>query len=102
MYRLRDINHTLSTNYGIMPKLKLVIKVLMMKALSKILVNDFYMAYHGDDFYSILWNLDQYLRNQIKYHSDDLGEEKEVALQSVRDKIYELMENHGVDFNHVE
>ena len=33
-----------------MPKLKLAIKDLMMKALSKILVNDLYMAYNGDDF----------------------------------------------------
>ncbi len=85
-----------------MPKLKLLIKTLIVKFLSKILVDDLYMAYHGDDFYFILWNLDQYLRNQIKYHSDDLGEEKEAALELARDKIYELMENHDVDFNHVE
>jgi len=85
-----------------MPKLKLVIKALMAKALSKILVDDLYMIYHGEDFYFILCDLDQYLRSQIKYHSDDLSEEKIAALQSVRDKIYELMENYKVDFNHVE
>ena len=85
-----------------MPKLKLVIKALMAKALSKILVDDLYMAYHGEDFYFILCDLDQYLRSQIKYHSDDLSEEKKAALQLARDKIYELMENYKVDFNHVE
>lgn len=85
-----------------MPKLKLVVKALMAKALSKILVDDLYMIYHGEDFYFILWDLDQYLRSQIKYHSDDLSEEKEAAFQLARDKIYELMENYEVDFNHVE
>ena len=85
-----------------MPKLKLVIKALMAKALSKILVDDFYMAYHGEDFYFILCDLDQYLRSQIKYHSDDLSEEKKAAFQLARDRIYELMENYKVDFNHVE
>ena len=74
----------------------------MMKALSKILVDNLYMAYHGEDFYFILCDLDQYLRSQIKYHSDDLSIEEEAALQMARDKIYELMENYKVDFNHVE
>ena len=83
-------------------KLKLMIKALIVKALSKILVDDFYMAYHGEDFYFLLCDLDQYLRSQIKYHSDDLSEEKEAALQLARDKIYELMDNYEVDFNHVE
>ena len=83
-------------------KLKLVIKVLIVKALSRILVDDLYMAYHGEDFYFILCDLDQYLRSQIKYHSDDLSEEKIAAFQLARDRIYELMENYDVDFNHVE
>ena len=83
-------------------KLKLVIKALVVKALSRILVDDLYMAYHGEDFYFILCDLDQYLRSQIKYHSDDLSEEKIAALQLARDRIYELMDNYKVDFNHVE
>ena len=85
-----------------MPKLKLVIKALIVKALSKILVDDFYMAYHGDDFYFILWNLDQYLRDQIKYNSDKLSNGKIAGLQLARNKIYDLMDNYEVDFNHVE
>jgi len=85
-----------------MPKLKLVIKALMAKALSKILVDDLYMIYHGEDFYFILCDLDQYLRSQIKYNSDKLGSGKIAALQMARDRIYELMENYKVDFNHVE
>jgi len=85
-----------------MTKLKLVIKALIVKALSKILVDDFYMAYRGEDFYFILWDLDQYLRSQIKYNSDKLSSGKIAALQLARDKIYELMENYKVDFNHVE
>ena len=85
-----------------MTKLKLVIKALMAKALSKILVDDLYMAYHGEDFYFILCDLDQYLRDQQKYNPNKLSNGKIAGLQLARNKIYDLMDNYEVDFNHVE
>jgi len=78
-----------------MHKIKIVIKALLLRLIDRILVNDLYMAYYGREMYFVLWNLDQYLRSEIKYKNRE-------ELQDVRDKLYELMEDNGVDFNRVE
>ena len=78
-----------------MHKLKTVIKALILKLIDRILVNDLYMAYYGREMYFVLWELDQYLREQIKYRNRE-------DIQDVRDKLYELMEDNGIDFDRVE
>ena len=78
-----------------MHKIKIVIKALLLRLIDRILVNDLYMAYYGREMYFVLWELDQYLRSEIKYKNRE-------ELQDVRDKLYELMEDNGVDFNRVE
>ena len=83
-------------------KLKLAIKALMLKAIDRVLVNELYMAYHGDKFYYIIWDLDQYLRNHIKYNPDKLSAKQIDILDKTRDKLYELLDGYDVDFNHVE
>lgn len=83
-------------------KLKLMVKALILKAVSRILVDDLYMAYHGNDFYFVLWELDQYLRDQIKYNPDKRKTKELDALEDTRCRLYDLMEDNGVDFNHVE
>ena len=85
-----------------MLKLKLLIKNLIMKALSKILVKIFFKIYRGDNFYFMLWELDRYTREQLKNNIDKLSSMQIAAFLSARDKIYELMENYKVGFNHVE
>ena len=85
-----------------MTKLKLMVKALILKTLSRILVNDLYMTYHGDDLYFVLWDLDQYLRDQIKYNPDKRKSKEIDALEDARCKLYDFMEIHEVDFNHVE
>jgi hypothetical protein len=83
-------------------KLKGAIKALMLKAMDRILVNDVYMAYHGNDLYFILWDLDNdFFRKHIKYNPDLTGKEYKL-LEEGRDMLYELMEKYGVDFDHVE
>jgi hypothetical protein len=62
---------------------------------------DFYMAFHGKDFYYALWELDQdVLRHKIKY-DENLTEEQLAIYQEVRDKLYEIMSEHGIDFEHI-
>ena len=78
-----------------MHKLKTVIKTLLFRLIDRILVNDLYMAYYGREMYLILWELDQYLREQIKYRNRE-------DIQDVRDKLSELMEDNGIDFDRVE
>ena len=53
------------------------------------------MAFHGPDFYFTLWDLDQWLHQEVKHNDRE-------ELQEVRDKLHEFMEDWGVDFNHVE
>jgi hypothetical protein len=56
---------------------------------------------HAMDLYFCLWDLDQdFFRAKLKY-DDELTEEQQDILQSARDTLYEIMADHGVDFEHV-
>lgn len=57
--------------------------------------DDFTLCIHGKDFYSVLWDLDQFLRESIKYNNKD-------ELQPVRDKLYQLMEESNLSFTMVQ
>lgn len=50
-------------------------------------------ALNAPRFNSVLWNLDQFLRNEVK-HGDD--EVKGTHYQQVRDKLWSLMEDEGL------
>ena len=78
-----------------MHKIKIVIKALILRLIDRVLVNDLYMAYYGREMYFVLWDLDQYLREQIKYRDRE-------ELQDVRDKLYLLLEDNGIDLDRVE
>ena len=56
---------------------------------------DYRMAVDASAYHHILFSLDQWLRNFIKYPPDDMSDEKYNTYQEVRDKINELtMENN--------
>ena len=57
---------------------------------------EFDLAYHGSDYHNVLWDLDQELRNWLK-HGHEFKETGE-ALEAVRSRIHELMEDQGVHF----
>ena len=38
-----------------------------------------------------MWELDQWLRNQTKYASDDMSDDTYKALQDCRDKLHEIL-----------
>jgi len=62
---------------------------------------DFYMAFHGRDFYRVLWEFDEdVLRAKIKY-DESLTDEQTELLEKVRDELREIMDDHGVDFSHI-
>ena len=62
---------------------------------------DFYLAFHGKDFYFTLWEFDQdVLRKKIKY-DESLTQEQLDIVEKIRDELYEVMSEHGVDFDHV-
>jgi len=65
--------------------------------------SDYYIISHADDFYDTLWDLDNvFFRHHLKHNPDNLSEEQLDILQKGRDKLYELLDEHGVDFDHVE
>jgi hypothetical protein len=48
-------------------------------------------AMKGSDWKSVVFNLDQYLRNTIK-HSD----KEETVRQEIRDRLHELLSNYNL------
>lgn len=46
-----------------------------------------------------LWDIDGYLRGQIKHAPDSMSPEVYGTLQDVRDKLYEIMSKHSIDLD---
>jgi hypothetical protein len=46
-----------------------------------------------------LWDIDQYLRGQIKHAPDSMPKEVYDALQETRDKLHEIMSDHSIDLD---
>lgn len=51
------------------------------------------------DLISVLWDMDQYLRSQTKYAPDSMPEEVYDALQTARDKLYEIKSEYNISFD---
>ena len=56
--------------------------------------DEFMAAAQGGRLSAALFDMDQYLRSQMKYH--ELPEEVDVALDTARRKLWEIMEDWGV------
>jgi len=54
-------------------------------------------ALHGLDFLCSLWDLDEWLRGEIKYNAEGKPSEEIDAYDKVRDQLREIMNNHGVN-----
>jgi ATP-dependent helicase/DNAse subunit B len=46
-----------------------------------------------------LWDMDQYLRSQIKHAPDSMPKKVYDALQEVRDKLHEIMSDNSIDLD---
>lgn len=57
---------------------------------------EFNTALQGSDWKHVCWQMDQYLRKEIKYN-DDNSDYKINALQKVRDELYRFMNENNVD-----
>lgn len=63
---------------------------------------EFYLLSHAGDFYWVLWDFAQdVLRHHLKHNPENLTAEQLDILEKVRDRFYELMSEHGVDFDHI-
>jgi hypothetical protein len=61
--------------------------------------NDFKLAVNAKEIMSVLWEVDQELRNKTKYASDTTSQETIDALISIRDFLRESMSDNNIDFN---
>ena len=57
---------------------------------------DFDLALQGIDWKHVCWQMDQYLRKEIKYN-DDNSDYKINVLQKVRDEFHQFMIDNNVD-----
>jgi hypothetical protein len=54
------------------------------------------MAVHADNYHSVLWDIDQYLRSKLKYGG--LTSEQYDVLDKTREELHDLMRTHNVTF----
>ena len=54
--------------------------------------NEYEIAFHGLDFLMALWEMDQWLRSEIKYAQKE-------QYQPVREKLFEILEDNGVNLD---
>ncbi len=57
---------------------------------------DFKLALRSSDVYSVLWDLDQWLRSNTKYAPDSMPEDEYKAYEDCRKKLYEIMKEADV------
>lgn len=61
--------------------------------------HEFKAASNGLSWQHLAWELDQYLRSEIKYAGDETPEAVIEALQRVRDFLHEERSNRGLNFD---
>ena len=61
--------------------------------------NDFKLAVNAKEIMSVLWEVDQELRNKTKYASDSTNQETVDALISIRDFLRESMSDKSINFD---
>jgi hypothetical protein len=50
-------------------------------------------------YYSVLWDLDQFLRNKTKYATDEVSKEEVNACYALRDELWRLLGEYNLDLN---
>ena len=61
--------------------------------------DEFDTANNASKYYSVLWDLDQYLRNFVKYPSDREDPILTDTMAKVRDELWRLMKEHNLDLD---
>jgi hypothetical protein len=57
---------------------------------------EFDCAVDGVKWMSAMWELDQYLRNQLKYEAEQLSKDKLNAIKEFRIKLHEILNEEGL------
>jgi hypothetical protein len=54
------------------------------------------LAVNANNYYAVLWDIDQYLRSKLKH--GDLTESEYVVLEKTREELHNLMNTYNVTF----
>ena len=57
---------------------------------------EFDCAVDGVKWMSAMWDLDQWLRNQLKYEAEQLSKDKLNAIKEFRIKLHEIINEEGL------
>ena len=49
----------------------------------------------ADKYHSIIWDFKQYLRNRVKYNTDDLTQPEYELLEDLREQFHQMINDHG-------
>jgi hypothetical protein len=96
-------NYIIDKLDAIEDRLEEILKIGEQTTKYKIETNDkqeYYQAFHGSDFCFACHDLDQDLRNKIKYGAEQENLDID-TLQYCRNKLRECLDNNGVDLEHV-
>lgn len=60
--------------------------------------DQFETAINGRKMYTVLWELDQWLRGNVKYPLDHMSDDEIKAYEKCREILHELMLNQNISF----
>jgi hypothetical protein len=60
---------------------------------------EYELANNANKMYSVLWDMDQWLRSNTKYAPDDMSEDTYNAYDKCREQLRELMNDENISFN---
>ncbi len=63
---------------------------------------EFKTALQGSDWKHVCWEMDNYLRAQIKYAPDEMSQDKYDAIEKVREEFIRIINENNVDLYTVE
>lgn len=62
--------------------------------------SDFTLAVNASKWYSVVWDMDQYLRTRLKYE-DSINDQEYEAVEKAREHLFSLMRESGISFDDV-
>ena len=60
---------------------------------------DFDFATQGSDWWNVCWDMDQWLRGQMKYPSGDMSDDTYRALEECREKLREIIDDNNLNLD---
>ena len=60
---------------------------------------DFDFATQGSDWWNVCWQMDQWLRGEMKHPSGDMSDDTYESLQKCREKLRELIDDSNLNLD---